>query len=60
MSARDLFQGVKLDEDGLQRARDYCQWELGDADWAYPIILAYFLQTPEWQEAHDGIHEADS
>lgn len=53
---RDLFQEVKLDPAGVERAREVAQWEIGDPAWADVIVRAYFLPTPEWQEAHKGIH----
>lgn len=53
---RDLFQEAKLDPVGMERAREVAQWEIGDPAWADVIVRAYFLPTPEWQEAHKGIH----
>ena len=55
----DYFQAVKLDAVGLRRAEEVCQWEIGDPSWAEMIIRAYFLPTPEWEEAHAGINEGD-
>lgn len=51
---RDLL--VKLDPVGMERARELAQWEIGDPSWADVIVRAYFLPTPEWQEAYKGIH----
>lgn len=52
----DLFQAVKLDPEGMERAREVAQWFIGDASWADMIVEAYFLPTLDYQEAHEGIN----
>ena len=55
--SRVLFQDVKLDDDGMQRAREVAQWFIGDPSWAEMIVRAYFLPTDDYLEAHEGINE---
>lgn len=56
MTNRILFQDVKLDDEGLTRAREVAQWFLGDPQWADVLVRAYYLPTEMWQEAHEGIN----
>jgi hypothetical protein len=55
-----LSQAVKLDDEGMLRAREVAQWFIGDPEWADTIVEAYFLPTAEWEEAHEGIHEDEA